>query len=105
MRMRFAFYIDFGTQAILNDVLTGAMAESPCVKVFGCRPVTCSATNSAAWGRRSKTSKGGNRGKGYVLRLGVRYRELSAAPNFDFEAGCFSTAAGLECVHNFCVMA
>jgi hypothetical protein len=28
--MRFAFYIDFGTQAILNDVLTGAMAESPC---------------------------------------------------------------------------
>jgi hypothetical protein len=26
MRMRFAFNIDFGAQAILNDVLTGAMA-------------------------------------------------------------------------------
>ena len=29
-----------------------------------CRPMTDGATNSAAWCRRSKTSKGGNRGKG-----------------------------------------
>jgi hypothetical protein len=38
------------------------MAES--VKVFGCRPLANDATRFG--GRRTKTSKGGNRGKGYV---------------------------------------
>jgi hypothetical protein len=35
------------------------------VKVFGCRPMTDGAATSEGWGRRSKTSKGGNRGQGY----------------------------------------
>ena len=39
------------------------------VKVFGCRPMTNGAANSE--GRRSKTSKGGNRGKGYVGGAGL----------------------------------
>src|ERR1035441_2165849 len=56
-------------------------------------------------GRRSKSAKARNRGKGYVLRCGVRYRELSSARNFGFEAGRFSPAASLECVYNFGVMA
>src|SRR5450759_1091632 len=56
-------------------------------------------------GRRSKSAKARNRGKGYVWRCGVRYRELSTARNFDFEAGLFSPAASLECVYNFGVMA
>src|ERR1035437_8031566 len=47
-------------------------------------------------GRRSKSAKARNRGKGYVLRCGVRYRELSSARNFGFEAGRFSPAASLE---------
>jgi hypothetical protein len=34
------------------------------VKVFGCRPLTEGAASTG--GRRRKTSKGGNRGKGYV---------------------------------------
>ena len=37
-------------------------------------------------------------------RCGVRYRELSAARNCEFEAK-FSKAVGLEYVHNFGVMA
>ena len=32
-------------------------------------------------GRRPQTSNGGNRGKGYVRRCGVGYRELSIARN------------------------
>ena len=56
-------------------------------------------------GRRPQTSKGGNRGKGYVRRCGVRYQRLSVARNFDFLAGGFSKNVGLECVHNFGVMA
>jgi hypothetical protein len=40
-----------------------ALHESGPVKVFGCRPLTDGAANSG--GRRPKTSKGGNRGKGY----------------------------------------
>src|SRR5664279_2661579 len=35
------------------------------VKVFGCRPMTDGTASTAVWGRRSKTSKGGNRGRGY----------------------------------------
>ena len=56
-------------------------------------------------GRRTQTSNGGNRGKGYVRRCGVGYRELSIARNFDFVAGGFSKNLGLEYVHNFGVMA
>ncbi len=56
-------------------------------------------------GRRTQTSNGGNRGKGYVRRCGVGYRELSTARNFDFVAGGFSKNLGLEYVHNFGVMA
>jgi len=59
----------------------------------------------AQWGRRPQTSKGGNRGKGYVRRCGVSYRKLGVARNFDFVAGGFSRNVGLECVHNFGVMA
>src|SRR5450631_1100414 len=55
--------------------------------------------------RRPRSAKARNRGKGYVLRCGVRYRELSSARNFGFEAGRFSPAASLECVYNFGVMA
>ena len=55
-------------------------------------------------GRRTQTSNGGNRGKGYVRRCGVGYRELSIARNFDFVAGGFSKNLGLEYVHNFGVM-
>jgi len=55
--------------------------------------------------RRPRSAKARNRGKGYVWRCGVRYRELSTARNFDFEAGWFSPAASLECVYNFGVMA
>jgi hypothetical protein len=32
------------------------------VKGFGCRPVTGDAARTAAWGRRPKASKEGNRG-------------------------------------------
>ena len=38
-----------------------ALHESASVKVFGCRPLTDGATHSG--GRRTKTSKGGNRAK------------------------------------------
>jgi hypothetical protein len=38
--------------------------SSPDVKVLGCRPLANDATRFG--GRRTKTSKGGNRGKGYV---------------------------------------
>jgi hypothetical protein len=31
------------------------------------------------WGRRTKTSEGGNRGKGYVFGGGARYGDLRAA--------------------------
>jgi hypothetical protein len=48
------------------------------VKVFGCRPVTDGATISAACGRRSKTSKGGNRGKD-TEGCGALYGDLAAA--------------------------
>src|ERR1700731_2867417 len=47
------------------------------VKVFGCRP--CPKDAAYSGGRRPKTSKGGNRGKGYVWLGGVRYGDLSAA--------------------------
>jgi hypothetical protein len=40
-----------------------AVHESGYVKVFGCRPMTDGTANTAVGGRRSKTSKGGNRGK------------------------------------------
>src|SRR5712692_9371253 len=76
---------------------------SPSVKVCGCRPHDGGAAHTG--GRRTQTSKGGNRGKGYVRRCGVGYRELSTARNFDFVAGGFSKNLGLEYVHNFCVMA
>ena len=44
-----------------------------------CRSVTVGAANSAACGRRSKTSKGGNRGKGYVRRCRGLYGDLASA--------------------------
>jgi hypothetical protein len=47
------------------------------VKVFGCRPHTSAATGSG--GRRTKTSRGGNRGKGTCEAAVVRYGDLSAA--------------------------
>src|SRR5664280_3073340 len=49
------------------------------VKVFGCRLMTDGAANSAVGGRRSKTSKGGNRGNGYVRRFRGLYGDLAAA--------------------------
>src|SRR5713226_9536704 len=78
-------------------------AASDVVKVYGCRPHDGGAAHTG--GRRPQTSKGGNRGKGYVRRCGVGYREFSTARNFDFVAGGFSKNLGLEEVHNFCVMA
>jgi len=74
---------------------------SAVVKVCGCRPHDGGAAHTG--GRRTQTSNGGNRGKGYVRRCGVGYRELSTARNFDFVVGGFSKDLGL--VHNFCVMA
>src|ERR1035437_10665052 len=54
--------------ASVNRCLVG-QGRNPClsafVKVFGCRPMTDGTANTAVGGRRSKTSKGGNRGKGY----------------------------------------
>jgi hypothetical protein len=47
------------------------------VKVFGCRPLTEGAARMG--GRRPKTSKGGNRGKGGEGRFVTRYGDLSAA--------------------------
>ena len=45
----------------------------------GCgRPMTDGAAHRGC-GRRSKTSKGGNRGKGYVRRCGALYGDLAAA--------------------------
>ena len=80
-----------------------ALHESAIVKVCGCRPHDGGAAHTG--GRRTQTFNGGNRGKGYVRRCGVGYRELSTARNFDFVAGGFSKNLGLEYVHNFCVMA
>jgi hypothetical protein len=47
------------------------------VKVFGCRPHANGAALSG--GRRTKTSKGGNRGKGYVGGAGRYNGALAAA--------------------------
>src|ERR1700730_10660767 len=46
-----------------NPALFVAPHESAIVKVFGCRPHTSPATHTG--GRRPKTSKGRNRGKGH----------------------------------------
>jgi len=48
---------------------------APFVKVFGCRPLTGAATDSG--GRRTKTSKGGNRGK-WTRSCSGLYGDLSA---------------------------
>jgi hypothetical protein len=56
------------------------------VKVFGCRPRADSAADSG--GRRPKTSKGGNRGKGYVGGA-ARYN------------GALAEAFGHQRSHNF----
>ena len=60
-------------------MLFAAVHESAIVKVFGCRLMTDGAANSAVGGRRSKTSKGGNRGNGYVRRFRGLYGDLAAA--------------------------
>src|SRR5450830_508164 len=57
----------------------GLVALSAFVKVFGCRLMTDGAANSAVGGRRSKTSKGGNRGNGYVRRFRGLYGDLAAS--------------------------
>ena len=54
-------------------------------------------------GRRTKTSNGGNRGKGYAECCGARYGELSGACKFDTSRS--SMAGSLERVHNFDVTA
>jgi hypothetical protein len=66
-----------------------------------CRPMTTAPrTPGPAFANlQRRKSREGVRG-----RCGVRYRELSAARNCEFEAK-FSKAVGLECVHNFGVMA
>ena len=52
-----------------------------CVKVFGCRLMTDGAANSAVGGRRPKSAKGGNRGKGYVgdaaCAMGICLRRMN----------------------------
>jgi hypothetical protein len=60
--------------------------KSAPVKVFGCRPLTNDAALSG--GRRTKTSKGGNRGKGYVGGA-ARYN------------GALAAAFGRQRWHNF----
>jgi hypothetical protein len=82
-------------------VLFAALHESGCMNVCGCRPMTTAPrTPGAAFAnlQRRKSREGVRR------RCGVRYRELSAARNCEFEAK-FSKAVGLACVHNFGVMA
>jgi hypothetical protein len=64
----------FSLDKICRDGGTDAI-----VKGFGCRPMTDGAANSAAWGRRPKASKEGNRGKGYEMGCGARYGDLRLA--------------------------
>ena len=59
----------------------------PVANCEGFRMPAATEIAACSGGRRPKASKGGNRGKGYVRPYGVRYRELSTARNFDFEAG------------------
>ena len=72
------------------------------VKVFGCRPHYDGATCTG--GRRTKTSKGGNRaGRTYAGAARSTYGDLRAARNLNGRR--FSTAVGLEYEHNLNVTA
>ena len=74
---------------------------SPSVKGFGCRPLTADAALSG--GRRTKTSKGGNRGKGYAGGA-ARYNGALAAAFGDERAHNFNDLARvlLNGESNFC---